>query len=72
VQFAKVQLQRVEEPPVCLSTARGGRRLGRGEVRGVGQAQQQRFQKAAPQGVMQIEGAAPEGAVFVQQLQGCL
>jgi hypothetical protein len=72
VQFAKVQLHGVQEASVPVATARAGRgRADGGDARGVGQAQQQRFEQAAPQGVVDVEGAAPQCAVFVQELE-CL
>lgn len=70
VQFAKVQLQGVQEAPVPVGAARAGRgRADGGDARGVGQAQQQRFEQTAPQGVVDVEGAAPQRAVFVQELE---
>ncbi|WP_319731068.1 hypothetical protein [Streptomyces niveiscabiei] len=59
VQFAEAEFQGVEEPPMECGAAGGGRGGGRG-AGAVGEAQ----------GVVEAEGAPPQGAVFVEELVG--
>lgn len=72
VQFAEVQFQRVEELSVdrgAPSSAAGGGRRG-GGVGAVGEAEEQGLQQAAPQGVVEVEGAPSQGTVLVEGLEG--
>ncbi|MFC3996409.1 hypothetical protein ACFOVU_10810 [Nocardiopsis sediminis] len=66
MQLAEVQLQGVQEPFVDGAAAGGGSRV---DAQGEGEAQQQGFEEAAPQGVVGREWAASPCAVFAEELE---